>query len=188
VWIGAPFERPPMTSAPEQRMRFGMETGGDVQVEPAVLAGEYLRGTPQASALAKSGSPQASAFSMIPEAVLVDSRLQHIDIRVYGILACARRGNIVALGQRRMAERLHVKRRTLTRAIARLIEFEHLKLAMPMKSGMRARYELTSALFVATAAAKSDPGKRDRRSKLSPTVRMARAFAANQAEREREIA
>lgn len=171
-----------MISALVPHTSFETVAGDDMPCEPAVLAGEYLRGSPQASTSEKSGIPGASTFSMIPESVLIDPKLQHLDIRVYGMLACARRGSTVTLGQRQIAERLHVKRRSLTRAIARLIEANHLKLSTPTASGHRARYELTSPLFVPKVK-KSESEPRAKRSRLSPTVRQARAFAINQVER-----
>lgn len=151
--------------------------------EASVTVG-YLRGIPQPSALQKSGIPQPSAFGMIEERIFEDPALQKLDVSVYGLLACARRGIFSSVGERRLAKRLRVRRRSVQNSIARLIAAGHLKLSAPTQSGCRARYELTSTLFTAKAA---KPTPHSRRSRLSPTVRAARAFARNQDEREREL-
>jgi hypothetical protein len=158
-----------------------------MQGEPAVLVGEYLRGTSGTPACGKSGTSGTPAFAMTEQRILLDSNLHNLDIRVYGLLACARSGQYVSLGERRMAGQLDVDRRTIRNCITRLTEAGHVKLAAETQSGMRARYELTSPLFVPKVK-KSAGEPRSRRSRLSPTVRMARAFAINQDEREREIA
>jgi hypothetical protein len=155
--------------------------------EPVVLAGEYLRGVPQTPALPKSGVPRTPAFAMVEERIFDDPKLHRIDVSVYGLLACARRGALSSMGERRLAKRLRALRRSIRASIRRLEASGYLKLAVPTRSGMRARYELTSPLF-APKVKKSASEPRARRSRMSPTVRMARAFAANQAEREREIA
>jgi len=150
----------------------------------ASLTVEYLRGIPQPSALPKSGIPQPSAFAMVEERIFEDPALQRLDISVYGLLACARRGVFASVGERRLAKRLRARRRSIQGSIARLIAAGYVKLSTPTQSGCRARYELTSTLFTAKAA---KPALRSKRSRLSPTVRAARAFAQNRDEREREL-
>lgn len=156
--------------------------GNEMSGEPAVLAGEYLRGTSGTPASGKSGTSGTPAFAMTEQRILLDLTLHNLDTRVYGLLACARRGQFVTLGERRIAEQLGIDRRTVRNCIARLTKSGYMKLATETKSGMRARYELTSPLF-APKIKKSESEPRAKRSRLSPTVRMARAFAMNQAER-----
>lgn len=157
--------------------------------EPAIAAGfgvEYLRGAHQPSTSPKSGASQPSTFAMISEAILVDRELQRLDVSVYGLLACSRRGPFVSLGERRIAVRLHVRRRSVQNSIARLIKAGYLKLSAPAKRGFRARYELTSSVFAAKAKAKTESSVR-RREPRRGVIRQARAFAEDQELRLREI-
>lgn len=158
-----------------------------MSAETAVSGVEYLRGCSQTPALPESGCSQTPAFGMVEERIFEDPALQRIDVSVYGLLACARRGAVASVGERRLSKRLRADRRTIRASIERLIAAGYVKLSCPAQSGYRARYELMSPLFIPKVK-KSESEPRAKRSSLSPTVRMARAAAANQAEREREIA
>lgn len=104
----------------------------------------YLRGRTTTPTTGRSTAP---TFAMIPENVLTDPRLTHRDIRVYGMLACARRGPFISIGERRMAERAHIARRGIRSSLQKLAEFGLLDVTAPDKRGGRARYRLTSELF-----------------------------------------
>ena len=151
-----------------------------------VLTGKYLRGTSGTPAFEQSGTSGTPAFAMTEQRILVDLALHNLDVRIYGLLACSRRGQLVSIGERRLAEQLHIDRRTVRNCIGRLIAAKHIKLATPTKSGMRARYELTSMLFIAKAKSDSTESPQ-KRSSLSPTVRQARAAAMIQQDRMKEL-
>lgn len=102
-----------------------------------------------------------SQFAMIPEAVLLDRRLTATEIRVYAVMACARRGPYVNMGERRIAERSRVARRTLRKCLRKLRECGLVDSGHRV-GGQRAQYRLTSPLFGAEKQAiGADPGQAD---------------------------
>lgn len=115
----------------------------------------YLRGR---TTDPSSGRTTGPTFAMIPEEVLVDERLSHRDVRVYGLLARSRRGPFVSCGERRVAFCAKINRRSARASIAKLVDAGYVS-REESKHGSRARYRLTSPLF-AKQAAKSGPAEK----------------------------
>src|SRR5262249_46716593 len=74
--------------------------------------------------------------------------LSHVDVRVYGALSyhCIG-GNIVTVGQRRIAELAHIDRRTVRRSLAKLAKRGHISVSVT-KLLKRTVYQLNSAIFL----------------------------------------
>lgn len=140
------------------------------------VEGSSLRGTSGAPTSRKSGTLETPTFAMIPEAVLVDSALKNIDVRVFGLLACARRKQFATVGERLLASRLGVDRRTVRASITRLTASAHLKLTEPNAPGRRARYELTSPAFAGKASA-SAPTAPALSQRIRPALKCAKCHA-----------
>jgi hypothetical protein len=92
------------------------------------------------------GRLNVPSFSMVPLEVIEDPGLKHADKCVYMAMAHMRCGSIVKAGERLVARRACMDRRTFKRCIARLIERRHVEYASKEKRE-RASYRLTSALF-----------------------------------------
>jgi hypothetical protein len=92
---------------------------------------------------------------MIPNEVLEDQRLSHLDFRVYGVMSGARQGSgaWANIGERLIASRARTDRYEVRKAIARLVEFgwiEIRKPAEPQKPNEplpRNWYHFTSPIF-----------------------------------------
>lgn len=84
---------------------------------------------------------------MVPNEVSVDTRLCDRDVRVFNILAGARRGNLVTLGYRRIAEMIHCSPRLVLPSLAHLQEFGHIRHREKARKGQRPVWELTSKWF-----------------------------------------
>src|SRR5262249_23700940 len=87
-------------------------------------------------------------FARIPESVLCDPELSHVDGRVYGAASyhCIG-GNNVTLRQRRIAELAHVDRRTARRSLTNLARHGHISVSV-VKLLKRTVYQLNSPIFV----------------------------------------
>lgn len=118
---------------------------------------EYLRGRSTTPTLEKSGRSTTSTFAMVPEAVLTDCGLTHRDIRVYALLACARRGQYVSVGARRLARGAQIDRRSARQSISKLVLCGHLEVVRPTRRGSRGRYRFTSNLFAVAKEPVSPP-------------------------------
>lgn len=94
----------------------------------------------------------ATTFAMIPMAILNDPTLIHRDIRIYGVLAGARRGPHVSIGTRRIAALAHCDKASACSSIRRLTVAGHLEIndGRGPLHGHRTRYRLLSPLFGAT--------------------------------------
>jgi hypothetical protein len=129
-------------------------------------------------------------YGRTPARVLLSRELSSDAVRIYGILALkTSEGSISTLGMRVLGELLGKGRTTIQRRLRELVT--HGDLVMHKDgNGKRAYYELTSTVFSArkverrAVPARKSPGK----TYLSPTVRQARAFAENQAARQRDTA
>ena len=107
-----------------------------------------LRGTPAEPVLLKSGTPAEPVkwFAMTPGDVLIDPRLNHLDTRVYGILAGCRRGADVSIGTRLIAKYCHASKRHVLGSLNRLRAAGCLE-GGSVQNGSRARYRLTAERF-----------------------------------------
>lgn len=90
-------------------------------------------------------------FAMVPWEVGIDPRLQHVDVRIYCILAACRRGLTVKIGTRLIARYARTSQRRAIAGLARLVSADYLKVDHG-KNGARATYTLTSAWFSADRA------------------------------------
>ncbi len=91
--------------------------------------------------------PNSLRFARLPEAVLCDPKLDNAAVRVYAILAMhVHQGNIVTVGQRRLAEISGMDRRTIRRSFDNLAKQGHISTAIT-KLGRRTIYQLNSAIF-----------------------------------------
>lgn len=97
---------------------------------------------------------QFDGWAMVSWGVWVDQRLKHSDIRVYGILACCRRGPYVSVGQRLIARYAKMSQRKVSESMARLQECEYVECS-DRAAGRRGQYKLTDPRFSAVAEAKT---------------------------------
>lgn len=154
----------------------------------------YTCFTTRETVSAQSVSPpvkrSATWFGRVPAQVGADLSISDSALRVYVLLALQTfNGSMSSIGMRRLGKALSLSPATVMRRIQELEKAGHIK-GNKAENGKRAWYELTSPVFAAKSPEKRVKGGStySRKSSLSPTVRMARAAAANQAEREREIA
>ena len=141
LWIGRRFGERRTTSS---RISGRGSVSADSRKLPCI---ECLRGRSTTPTWEKSGRSMTPTFAMVPEAVLSDCGLTHRDIRVYALLACARRGQYVSVGARRLARGAQIDRRSVRQSISKLALCGHLEVVRPTRRGSRGRYRLTSSLF-----------------------------------------
>jgi hypothetical protein len=81
-------------------------------------------------------------YGMVDRKVIADSRLCHLDVRVYSVLATCRKGNTVKVGTRLIAKTACVSLRKVSAALRRLADAGHIKIthASPLA---RTEYTLT---------------------------------------------
>jgi hypothetical protein len=92
-----------------------------------------------------AGSPDH--YCRIPINLLTDSRLNHRDIRVYGVLAgSCWVGSVVTIGKRRIAQLTHCSAGKVLDTLKRLETTGHIRRA-PVAPGQRGIYELLSPIF-----------------------------------------
>jgi hypothetical protein len=78
----------------------------------------------------------------------MDSELEDLDIRVYGVIAGGvYQGSTTKVGTRRIAECIHASRRLVVESIHRLEQQGHLRICT-QKRGHRGYYFLTSDVFI----------------------------------------
>jgi hypothetical protein len=85
-------------------------------------------------------------FAMVPWTVVVDHRLEHVDIRIYSVLAACRRGPTAKLGRRLIAKYASTSQRRTKEAIERLISCGYVE-AEQAFDGARTKYTLKSKWF-----------------------------------------
>lgn len=87
------------------------------------------------------------AFIRVPMVVFNDRSLGLVDLRVYLAIAIhARGGNIVSVGQRRLAEIAGVERRNLGRHLKKLAKQGHISTSFTALR-MRSIFQLNSQVF-----------------------------------------
>lgn len=95
----------------------------------------------------------ASRHVRIPTEVLTSAELSHTDVRVFGALAMhAIGGNIVTIGQRRLAELARVDRRTIRKSLKVLAKQGHISTAIT-KLLKRNVYCLHSPIYLPDSSA-----------------------------------
>lgn len=91
-------------------------------------------------------------YGRSPKSVLSDKNLTHADTRVYGVMSMhAYEGNIVSIGQRRIAELSCMDRRTVRDCLKSLATHGHISTAIT-KLLRRSVYVLHSSIFGADPA------------------------------------
>lgn len=85
-------------------------------------------------------------FAMVPWDVLVDSRIEHLDIRIYGIMAACRHGIHVSMGGRRIAKLACTWQSSVVDSLRRLVSCEYVEVVKG-PNGARNQYRLTSKYF-----------------------------------------
>lgn len=116
-----------------------------------VLYVMFIRGLNGGPDVGLNGGPLCAAkpkvrHARIPHAVLVDSRVSHIAVRVYCFLAeCVWQGTSTRMGQRWIAKNCQMARSSVQVAIDELIAAGHVN--VPFTGKNRAVYHLTSPLF-----------------------------------------
>ena len=92
--------------------------------------------------------PKRERHSRVPDSILLDKRLSHEAVRVYaGLSRHALKAGIVYIGQRRLADMIHMSQRTVARKLAELQSYGLITVAADTK-GKRATYTLTSTVFL----------------------------------------
>lgn len=92
--------------------------------------------------------PPATRYARTPDSVLSDPELSHADVRVFGALSMhAFGGNIVSIGQRRLAEIARVDRRSVRRSLEALARQGHISTAITTLL-KRSVYQLHSPIFL----------------------------------------
>jgi hypothetical protein len=88
------------------------------------------------------------AYARVPLSVLADATLKRIDVAVYAaISSTVWQGRVGSIGNRQIALIARVSQPTASRAISRLVNSGHIKIAESKGKGYRAIYMLTSPVF-----------------------------------------
>ena len=98
----------------------------------------------------KSGLAKLAAnpgYARMPFKVLIDRKLEHFDVRLYGILSWSERMGIANIGERLMAELMRAPRPEIRSSLKRLMERKHIALYRGMGRGQRHAYRLTDKIF-----------------------------------------
>jgi len=87
-------------------------------------------------------------WSEIPWSVLLDRKLEPIDVCVYGCMSSRTfKTDTFQMGTRWIAESLGINKKRTQGSIARLIERGHVKITEPAKGSRAPVYRLTSTVF-----------------------------------------
>lgn len=85
-------------------------------------------------------------FAMVPSEVVVDPRLQHVDVRIYNVLALCRQGSTVKIGTRLIGKYARTSQRRIAKSLGRLVSCGYVTVDRGI-NGARAKYGLTSDWF-----------------------------------------
>lgn len=87
-------------------------------------------------------------FGRVPIEVSCDERLRNLDVRLYGFMAAFTfHGNACEMSLQQMAEACHTSRRSIMRALDRLVECGYIVPGLHNRERQRSFYALTSKIF-----------------------------------------
>lgn len=133
----------PVTDPDSQKKPSHTEIADDLKSLPLYVV------HPNEPPVVQTGVPLSrTSFGRIPDEVMFDPRLDHRDVRIYGILASASRsGGRSELGRRLIAKRACCAEGVVAASLSRLETTGHIK-CEPVGRGHRRRYLLLSPIFV----------------------------------------
>jgi hypothetical protein len=88
-----------------------------------------------------------AGYARIPLKVVIDRRLEHFDVRLYGILSWSERIGVASIGERLMADLCRVPRTEIRASLKRLTACKHIALHRGAGRGQRHCYRLLDKIF-----------------------------------------